>query len=117
MVGGKPPMTEEARQKALQEDEKMKQEYLGAPRDVEKEIEKVRDEKKRKENEEEKFLKNLERQRENERIERQQMQAEVPGNSKREAAKTQFSPGKRKKQTPDPASMSATAEMTGGKID
>jgi hypothetical protein len=83
---------------------------------VEQEIEKVRDEKKNKE-EEERFLKNLERQRENERIEREQMQAEVPVNSKREAAKTQFSPGKRKKQAPDPASMSATNEMTGGKID
>lgn len=121
LVGGKPPMTDEDRQKALQEDEKMKQAAVAGAmasqgRDVEGEIEEVRKEKEKKEEEEERFLKNLEIQRENERIEREQMQAGVPGNAKKEAAKHQGQRG-HKKQAPDPASMSATNEMTGGKID
>jgi len=125
LIGNLKPMSNEQQTKAQQEEvkkqqevEKIKQEYMGQPaRNVEQEIEKVRDEKDRKEEEEERFLKNLERQRENERIERLQMQVEVPGNAKREAGKRQFAPGKKKKQAPDPASMSATNEMTGGKID
>ena len=41
----------------------------------------------------------------------------MPGNIKREAAKTQFVPGKKKKQQPDASQMSQTSEFTGGKID
>jgi len=118
LVGGKPPMTEDDRQKALQEDEAAVARAMASQgRDVEKEIDRVRDEKTQKENDEEKFLENLKKQREAEERERMNMQVDEPGNSKREAVKYQFSPGKRKKQAPDPASMSATAEMTGGKID
>jgi len=42
---------------------------------------------------------------------------QMPGNPKREAAKTQFTPGKRNKQQPDPTQMSQTSEFKGGKID
>ena len=104
---------EEANKK--QEEEKIKQEYMGQGRNVEQEIEEVRKEKERKAEEEEKFLKNLERQRQAEAQERANM-AETPGNSKREQAK-HLGQKNRKAHLPDPASMSATAEMTGGKID
>jgi len=83
---------------------------------VGEEIKQVRAEKSQEEQKEEQFLKQIQQQREAEEAERQQM-TEVPGNSKREAAKTQFAPGKRKKQQPDPTQMSQTSEFKGGKID
>lgn len=120
LVGNLKPMSNEQQTKSQQEDERIKQQemadlrsQMSGGRNVEQEIEKVRDEKKRKEEEEEKFLKNLERQRENERIERQQMQSEVPGNAKKEAAKHQGQRG-HKKHAPDPVAMSATGEKSGG---
>lgn len=120
----KQPMSMEQEQRAKQEDEmkkrqeeeKIKQEFMGQGRNVEQEIEQVRKEKERKEEEEEKFLLNLERQRMAEAREREQMNAGVPSNSKKEAAKHQGQRG-HKAHAPDPASMSATGEMTGGKID
>lgn len=99
--------------KKKQEEEQIKQEYMGQGRNVEQEIEQVRKEKERKEEEEERFLKNLEIQRENERREREQMQASVPTNSKKEAAKHQGQRG-HKKHAPDPVAMSATGEKSGG---
>lgn len=120
LVGGNAPMTDENRQRSQQEDEMKKQKemadlrsQMSEGRNVEQEIEKVREEKKRKEEEEERFLKNLERQRQNERVEREQMQAGVPGNSKKEAAKHQGQRG-HKKHAPDPVAMSATGEKSGG---
>jgi len=83
---------------------------------VGQEIEQVHKEKEQQDEQQEKFLENIKLQREAEERERAQMNAEVPGNSKKEAAKHQGQRG-HKAHAPDPASMSATAEMTGGKID
>lgn len=124
LVGNLKPMTAEQSQKANEEEakrqqeiDKIKQEYMGQPgRNVESEMKQVSEEIKRKEAEEERFLENLKRQREAEAREREQMNASVPGNSKKEAAKHQGQRG-HKKHAPDPASMSATGEKTGGKID
>ena len=120
LVGNMKPMSNEQQTKAQQEEVGKQKEIndirgqiTDNGRNVEQEIEKVRQEKKRKEEEEEKFLENLGRQRENERIERQQMQAEVPGNAKKEAAKHQGQRG-HKKYAPDPVAMSATGEKSGG---
>jgi len=124
LVGNLKPMSNGQEQKARQEDEikkrqeeeKIKQEYMGQGRNVEGEIEQVRKEKEQEDEQQERFLKNLEIQRQNEAREREQLNAEVPGNSKKEAAKHQGQRG-HKKHAPDPASMSATGEKNGGKID
>jgi hypothetical protein len=122
LVGDVKPMGEEEMAKAKAEDERKKQEEFAKlqnipGRNVEEEIIEVV---KEKENEEEKkqreFLENIERQRQEEEMERNNLITE-PGNAKREAAKTQFSPGKRKKQEPNMTQMSQTSEFKGGKID
>jgi len=125
LVGDIKPMNEGEMAKARAEEEKkqekmsdLRSEMSGQGRNVEAEIEKIVEEKKRKEEEDQKeFLENIKRQREAEEAERQNM-SEEPVNNKREAAKRQFAPGKKKKsQAPDPTSMSATSEFKGGKID
>lgn len=124
LLGINSSMSSEQEQRARQEDEikkkqeeeQIKQEYMGQGRNVGQEIEQVIKEKERKEEEEEKFLENLKRQREAEAREREQMNVDVPGNSKKEAAKHQGQRG-HKAHAPDPASMSATGEKNGGKID
>jgi len=125
LLGGIKKLDEKEEQK-LRDEEKMKKEeeigrlretaaYRG--RDVEGEIKEIRDEKATKEEEEQKeFLEQIRLQREAEAQEREEL-LEPPGNAKREAAKTQFAPGKRKKQAPDAAQMSQTSEFKGGKID
>ncbi len=121
LVGLK-PMTAEQEQKVKQEEVKKQQEMsdlrsqMSDGRNIEQEIDQIRKEKERKEEEEENFLKNLERQRIAEVQEREQMSTNIPTNSKKEAAKHQGQRG-HKAHAPDPASMSATGEMTGGKID
>lgn len=86
-------------------------------RDVEGEIKEIRDKKTAEEEEEQKqFLEQIRLQREAEAQEREEL-LEEPNNTKREAAKTRFAPGKRKKQAPDAAQMSQTSEFKGGKID
>jgi hypothetical protein len=116
LLGLEPMNAGEYDQKKTDDDKNKKDEISRlVGRNVEGEIEQVRDEKKQKEEEEEKaMLENIKRQREAEEIERAQMVAE-PGNAKREAAKQQFVPGPKKK-TPDPAVMSQTSEFK-GKID
>lgn len=120
LVGDIKPLSEPDLAKA-KEEEKKKQEELEKLRNipgrqVEKEIEEVRDEKKKKAEEEERqFLENIKRQREAEEAERNQRVDET-GNPEREAKKKQFVPGPKKKQQPDPASLSQTSEFK-GKID
>ena len=123
LVGGAKPMSDEETAKARAEDEKKKQEELekirNVPgRNVEAEIKQVIDEKKSEEEQKQKeFLENIEKQRRAEEMERNSLMEE-PGNAKREQAKRQNSPGKkRKSQMPDPTSMSQTSEFKGGKID
>lgn len=106
------------------EDEEKEQEMariraaaMGQGRNVEEEIKAVRSEREREDEEKEKiFLENIKQQREAEERERQEW-TEIPGNAKKEAAKRQFTPGKRKKQLPDASQMSQTSEFKGGKID
>ncbi len=117
---------DEREEQQLKDEEKIKKEeemnrlretsaYPG--RDVEGEIKEIRDKKTAEEEEEQKqFLEQIRLQREAEAQEREEL-LEAPGNAKREAAKTQFAPGKRKKQAPDAAQMSQTSEFKGGKID
>ena len=118
LLGNIKPLTEaELAQKKAEDGKKIQEEtktLMG--RQVDEEIKQVRAEKSQEEQKEEQFLKQIQQQREAEEAERQQM-TEIPGNSKREAAKTQFAPGKRKKQQPDLAQMSQTSEFKGGKID
>lgn len=108
------------------EDERKKQEEMnklrasmGQGRNLDREIEQIREERKREEDQKEKqMLEQVRRQREAEEAERQQMAASAPGNDKRQVAKMQNAPaGKRKKQQPDPTQMSQTSEFKGGKID
>jgi len=107
----------EEQQKKEEEMARLRQATMGQGRNVEEEIGKIRSEKEQKEKEkEEMFLENIKRQREVEERERQEL-VEMPGNAKREAAKRQFAPGKRKKQSPDASQMSQTSEFKGGKID
>jgi len=112
---------EMARTKA--EEERKKQEELAKirnipGRNVEGEIKQVVQEKMEEEEEKEKeFLEKIKEQREAEERERQEMSAEEPGNAKREAAKRQMAPGKKKSSQPDTAAMSQTSEFKGGKID
>ena len=120
LVGDIKPMTNEQMSKAKQDEikkqqeiEKIKQEFVGQGRNVEGEIEEVRREREKREAEEERFLKNLEIQRQNEAVEREQMSAGIPGNSKKEAAKHQGQRG-HKAHAPDPVAMSATGEKSGG---
>jgi len=121
LVGNIRPMDEEESVKVKAEEERKKQEELeklrNVPgRQVEKEIEEVKDEKKKKAEEEERqFLENIKRQREAEEAERNQRVDET-GNPEREVKKKQFVPGPKKKQQPDPASLSQTSEFK-GKID
>jgi len=118
-------MNEEEMAKAKAEEEKKKQEKMSdvrsqmseQGRNVEAEIKEIVVEKENSEKEKEKeFLEKVRLQREAEERERENFM-EMPGNIKREAAKTQFAPGKRKKQQPDASQMSQTSEFTGGKID
>ena len=119
LVGGAEPMNEEEMAKAKAEDERKKQEEIKniSGRNVEAEINEIIDERENSEEEKEKeFLEKIKLQREAEEAERKKL-FEEPGNAKREAAKTQFAPGKRKKQQPDASQMSQTSEFKGGKID
>jgi hypothetical protein len=119
LLGDIKPLSEEELAKKKAEDErKVQEEMKNIPgRNVESEIKQISDEKKREEEEKERqLLEQVRQQREAEEAERQQL-TEMPGNAKREAAKTQFAPGKRKKQQPDPSQMSQTSEFKGGKID
>lgn len=125
LLGNARPMSEEEMAKAKAEDERKKQEELNRlhqasasqGRNVEAEIKEIVDEKKKSEEEKEnEFLEKIRMQREIEERERENF-VEMPGNVKREAAKTQFAPGKRKKQQPDASQMSQTSEFKGGKID
>ncbi len=114
----------ELAQKKAEDERKKQQEMealkssMGQGRNLDREIEQIRDERKREEEQKEKqMLEQIRQQREAEEMERQQMVA-APGNQKRQAAKMQNAPaGKKKKQQPDPTQMSATSEFTGGKID
>lgn len=122
LVGDVEPMSEEEMAKAKTEEERKKEEELSKMQNipghnVEAEIKEIVDEKKKSEEEKEReFLEKIKLQREAEERERENL-IEVPGNAKREAAKTQFAPGKRKKQQPDASQMSQTSEFKGGKID
>ena len=125
LVGDAKTMSEEEIAKAKAEDERKKQEELNRlhqasasqGRNVEVEIKEIVDEKKKSEEEKEnEFLEKIRLQREIEEKERENL-VDIPGNVKREAAKTQFAPGKRKKQQPDATQMSQTSEFKGGKID
>ncbi|HBP50858.1 MAG: hypothetical protein US68_C0005G0012 [Candidatus Shapirobacteria bacterium GW2011_GWE1_38_10] len=122
LVGDTKEMSEGEMAKAKMEDERKKQEELAKiqnipGRNVESEIKEVIQEKESEEDKEQKeFLEKIRLQREAEERERNEM-VEEPENAKREAAKTQFAPGKRKKQQPDATQMSQTSEFKGGKID
>lgn len=123
LVGDIKPLSEGEMAKAKAEDEVKRQEGIEKElknipgRDVTGEMKEVAQEEKNEEDQKQKeFLEKIKQQREEEERERQEM-VEVPGNAKREAAKTQFAPGKRKKQQPDAAAMSQTSEFKGGKID
>jgi len=123
LVGNARPMSEAEMAKAKAEDEKKKEEGIenelkNIPgRDVGGEIKQIVEEKKSKEEQDQQdFLRKIEEQRQAEEAERNSLINE-PGNTKREAAKTQFAPGKRKKQRPDASQMSQTSEFKGGKID
>lgn len=117
LFGVKPLSEEELAKKKVEDEIRVQEEtknLLG--RNVEQEIKQIGDEKKREEGEKEKqMLEQIRQQREAEEMAGQQVAA--PGNPKREAAKTMFAPGKRKKQQPDPTLTSQTSEFTGGKID
>jgi len=125
LVGDIRPMSEEEMVKAKAEDERKKKEESAAiakamasqGRDVEAEMKQINEEEKNEEKKkEEEFLEKIRIQREVEAEERENM-VEIPGNDKRESAKKQFAPGKRKSQQPDAAQMSQTSEFKGGKID
>lgn len=118
LLGNIKPLTElELTQKKAEDEKKIQEETKNITgRNVEEEIKQVRVEKSQEEQREEQMLEQIKQQREAEEAERQQLIL-VPGNSKREAAKTQFAPGKRKKQQPDLTQMSQTGEFKGGKID
>ena len=116
-------MSDEELAKKKSEDEIKKQEELAKlrqqqnepGRNVEEEMRRIREDKQREKEQEER---NLEQMRQKQAAEEQQPQiVEAPGNPKREAAKRQFAPGKKKKQQPDPTQMSQTSEFKGGKID
>lgn len=125
LLGGIKKLDEKEEQQLKDQEEAKKKEemdrlrntpaYQG--RDVEGEIKEIRDKKTAEEEEEQKqFLEQIRLQREMEAQEREEL-LEEPSNTKREAAKTRFAPGKRKKQAPDAAQMSQTSEFKGGKID
>ena len=119
------PLSEEELSKKKAEDGRKKQEEMdriraefgGRGRNVEEEIRQVREEKEREEQEKEKQSAEEAGQQQVMQEESQQP-VEAPGVSKKQAAKTQFVPGKkRKSQQPDPTQMSQTSEFKGGKID
>jgi len=118
LFGVKPMSEEQLAQKKVEDEKKVKEETNNLlSRNVGAEIEQVRKEKEQAEEEKERrTLEQVRQQREAEEAERLQM-TDIPGNPKREAAKTQFAPGKKKKQQPDPTQMSQTSEFKGGKID
>jgi hypothetical protein len=122
LVADAKPMNEAEMAKAKAEDERKKQEEIekmkNIPgRNVEGEIKEIISEKKsEEEKEQEEFLEKIRQQREAEEAERAAF-TDLPGNTKREAAKTQFAPGKKKTQAPTVQQMSQTSEFKGGKID
>ena len=121
---GVKPMSDEELAMKKADDEKKKQEEMarlrqgfgGQGRNVEEEIKRIREEKKQEEEEKERRETETARQQQRAETESQQV-AMVPGNAKREAAKRQFAPGKKKKQQPTADQTSQTSEFKGGKID
>jgi hypothetical protein len=109
----------EDEQKKQEELAKLRQQQNEPGRNLEAEIEQIREEKKREEEEREKQLLEQARQEREAQEMASQQAVEMPGNAKREAAKTQFTPGKKKKtQQPDPSQMSQTNEFKGsGKME
>jgi hypothetical protein len=118
------PISDEELEKKKADDEKKKQEELtrlrqqqSEPgRNVEEEIKRVREEKEREKEQEKRNLEQIRQQQAAGEAQGQQAM-NMPGNAKKEAAKHQMSPGKRKKQQPDPTQTSQTSEFKGGKID
>lgn len=130
LLGNLPVLSDEELAKKNAEEEQKKQKEMTdlrsqiseKRRDVEGEIEQVRNvEQQNKKQEEEEFLENLRKQREAEEVERQQLnnQNEMSSNpAKRKKSRgSAFIQGKKKTNQPDPAAMSQTNEKTGGKID
>jgi len=118
LLGDIKPMTEAQYNQKKMEDEKKKEAEMKkiSGRNVEAEIEQVRESKKEEAEKQEKFLEEIKQQREAEEQERAQLAVTMPGNAKREAAKRQMAPQGKKNNQPDPAAMSQTAEFK-GKID
>lgn len=122
LLGDIKPLSEEELAQKKAEDERKKQEEmaaLGRPqqepgRNVEAEIEQVREAKNKEEEEQEKFLEQIKQQREAEEQEKQQLVAE--GNNQRTLAKMRMMPQGKKKSMPDQTQMSQTSEFK-GKID
>lgn len=126
LFGVKALSDEELAQKKA-EDERHKQEELAKlrqqqsepGRNLEAEIEQIREEKKREEEERDKQQMEQIRQEQEAMAMSGQQSVDISGNPKREAAKTQFAPGRKKKtQQPDPSQMSQTSEFKGsGKME
>jgi hypothetical protein len=122
---GVKPLSDEELSRKKAEDEQKKQEELAKlrqqqsepGRNVEEEIKRIREEREREEKEKERQEREQARQQQEAYQRESQQSVSTPGNPKREAAKRQFSPGKKKKQQPDPTQMSQTSEFKGGKID
>lgn len=114
---GVKPMSDEELEKKKSEDKKKVDEEMKnlLGRNVEEEIKRIREEKKQEEEEEERQeLHQVQQQRQAQEAGHQIV--DVPGNPKREVAKRQFAPGKKKKQ-PTADQTSQTSEFKGGKID
>jgi hypothetical protein len=115
---GVKPMSDEDLEKKKSEDKKKVDEEMKnmLGRNVEEEIKQVREEKKREEEERER--QSAEQIKQQQTVLETESQTAVPmGNPKREAAKRQFAPGKKKKQQPTADETSQTSEFKGGKID
>jgi hypothetical protein len=123
LLGDIRPLTEaEMAQKQAEDKQKVDTEIKEMGRNVEGEVKEVQQETKQEEDQKEKeFLENIKRQREAEEMERRQLssQNEVSTNpaKQKKSRGSAFVTGKKKSQQPDPAAMSQTNEMTGGKID
>jgi hypothetical protein len=116
LLGIKPMSDEELAKKKAEDEKKVKEEMKNLRvRNVEEEIKQVREEKEKEAEQQEKYLEQLKQQREAEA--QAQPAVVMDSNQKRNAAKTQFAPGKRKKQQPGADQMSQTSEFKGGKID
>ena len=105
---------EELAKKKMDDEKKVKEEtnrILG--RNVEEEIKQVREDKQREKEQEEKYLEQLKQQRE---AEAETQPVVQDSTQKRNAAKRQFAPGKKKNQPTDDQK-SQTGEFKGGKID